>query len=203
MLGCNLPEADVATRYFLKVCRYTAAGQYMDIRLPHQPLAELSIYNALRVAYLKTALYGFTAPLVCGAMLSGSAPEIINKLERFGRYVGTAYQLRDDLLGLYGQSSVVGKPTDSDRRRASVPSRCWPPTCAPRPRPARRWRRSASPAPRTRRCCSAPASWWSSTAGVPPPSASSSAPPTPPRASCRPCPRPAVSSRCCEICCRC
>ncbi|OJH41757.1 farnesyltranstransferase [Cystobacter ferrugineus] len=114
MLGCNLPEADVATRYFLKVCRYTAAGQYMDIRLPHQPLAELSIYNALRVAYLKTALYGFTAPLVCGAMLSGSAPEIINKLERFGRYVGTAYQLRDDLLGLYGQSSVVGKPTDSD-----------------------------------------------------------------------------------------
>lgn len=114
MLGCNLPDADVATRYFLKVCRYTAAGQYMDIRLPHQPLAELSIYNALRVAYLKTALYGFTAPLVCGAMLSGGDPELINKLERFGRYVGTAYQLRDDLLGLYGQSSVVGKPTDSD-----------------------------------------------------------------------------------------
>lgn len=114
MLGCNLPEADVATRYFLKVCRYTAAGQYMDIRLPHQPLSELSIYHSLRVAYLKTALYGFTAPLVCGAMLSGATPEIINKLERFGRYVGTAYQLRDDLLGLYGQSSVVGKPTDSD-----------------------------------------------------------------------------------------
>ena len=114
MLGCNLPDADVATRYFLKVCRYTAAGQYMDIRLPYQPLAELSIYHALRVAYLKTALYGFTAPLVCGAMLAGADPELINKLERFGRYVGTAYQLRDDLLGLYGQASVVGKPTDSD-----------------------------------------------------------------------------------------
>ncbi len=114
MLGCGLPNAGKATRYFLKVCRHTAVGQYMDIRLPHQPLAELSVFQSRRVAFLKTALYGFTAPLVCGAQLAGADAELIKKLERFGRCVGTAYQLRDDLLGLYGQSSVVGKPTDSD-----------------------------------------------------------------------------------------
>jgi geranylgeranyl diphosphate synthase type I len=114
MLGCGLPGAHEATRYFLQVCRHTAAGQYMDIHMTHHPLQRTRLRQVLRVARLKTALYGFTAPLVCGAKLAGAQPELLRRLERLGRYAGTAYQLRDDLLGLYGKAAVCGKPTDSD-----------------------------------------------------------------------------------------
>jgi geranylgeranyl diphosphate synthase, type I len=114
MLGCGQPGTARAVNYFLKVCRHTAAGQYMDICLSHVPLAEVSLSQVLRVAYLKTALYGFSAPLACGALLAGAGPELVASLERLGRHLGTAYQLQDDLLGLYGDTVVCGKPTDAD-----------------------------------------------------------------------------------------
>jgi geranylgeranyl diphosphate synthase type I len=66
------------------------------------------------VAYLKTARYGFCAPLVCGAMLAGASQELCEGLEHVGRHVGRAYQLRDDLIGLFGDTRVAGKPSDGD-----------------------------------------------------------------------------------------
>jgi geranylgeranyl diphosphate synthase type I len=114
MLTCNLPQAQRATSYFLKVCRHTAAGQFLDIKFSRAPLAEISLFQSLKVAYLKTALYGFSAPLVCGAMLAKADQKVIDALDKLGRQVGLAYQLQDDLIGLYGQVSDAGKSTSSD-----------------------------------------------------------------------------------------
>lgn len=114
MLTCNLEGASQAVSYFLRVCRHTAAGQYLDIKFSHAPLAEISLFQSLKVAYLKTALYGFSAPLVCGAMLANADEKLVDALDRLGRHVGLAYQLQDDLIGLYGQVSEAGKSTSSD-----------------------------------------------------------------------------------------
>ena len=114
MLTCNLPQAQRATSYFLKICRHTAAGQFLDIKFSRARLSEISLFQSLNVAYLKTALYGFSAPLVCGAMLAKADPEVVEALDKLGRYVGRAYQLQDDLIGLYGQVSDAGKSTSSD-----------------------------------------------------------------------------------------
>jgi geranylgeranyl diphosphate synthase type I len=96
------------------VCRHTAAGQYLDLELSRAPLSEVRLVQTLRVARLKTARYGFCAPLVCGAMLGGGSPELFEGLEHVGRHVGLAYQLRDDLIGLFGDTRVAGKPADGD-----------------------------------------------------------------------------------------
>ncbi|MBZ4397948.1 polyprenyl synthetase family protein [Myxococcus sp. MISCRS1] len=114
MLESGLPGVARVVRYYLSVCRHTAAGQYLDLALGGAPLSQVSLFQTLRVAYLKTARYGFCAPLVCGAMLGGASPELVAGLERVGRQVGLAYQLKDDLIGLFGDSSVAGKAADGD-----------------------------------------------------------------------------------------
>jgi geranylgeranyl diphosphate synthase type I len=114
MLSSGLAGAATASLYYLGVCRHTAAGQYLDLELSRAPLSEVTLFQTLRVAHLKTARYGFCAPLVCGAMLAGADAELCGALERVGRHVGLAFQLRDDLLGLFGDESVAGKAADGD-----------------------------------------------------------------------------------------
>jgi len=114
LLSSELRGAAEASRYYLGVCRHTAAGQYLDLELSRTPLSEVTLFQALRVAHLKTARYGFSAPLVCGAMLAGGDVELCEALERVGRHVGLAFQLRDDLIGLFGDERVAGKAADGD-----------------------------------------------------------------------------------------
>jgi geranylgeranyl diphosphate synthase, type I len=114
MLESGMQGASRVARYYLGVCRHTAAGQYLDLDLSRVPLAEVTLWRTLRVAHLKTARYGFSAPLVCGAMLGGADAALQEGLERVGRSVGLAYQLRDDLIGLFGDSVVAGKASDGD-----------------------------------------------------------------------------------------
>jgi geranylgeranyl diphosphate synthase, type I len=114
MLACGLARATRAVQYYLAICRQTAAGQYLDIALERTPLADVTLAQTLRVARLKTARYGFVAPLVCGAMLAGAPEPLLRQLERVGRHMGLAYQLRDDVLGLFGDTQVCGKCAEGD-----------------------------------------------------------------------------------------
>lgn len=92
----------------------TAHGQLLDLltdwRDPRGPAA------ALAIAQRKTARYSVTGPLVVGALLGGGDERLCRALVRFGRPLGVAFQLRDDLLGLYGEEDVMGKSPLSDLR---------------------------------------------------------------------------------------
>ena len=114
MLESNLPRASEAVRYLLAVCRHTAAGQHLDLELSRAPLSKVTLFQALKVAQLKTARYGFVAPLVCGALLGSADGELLASLERVGRHAGVAFQLRDDLLGLFGDDQDIGKSGGAD-----------------------------------------------------------------------------------------
>lgn len=114
MLESGAPHAADAVTWLLASCRLTAAGQYLDLSLARTPIDEVRPSQILRVAQLKTARYGFVAPLVCGAMLGGGDTSLLRSLERVGRNAGLAYQLRDDLLGLFGDPSRSGKAGDGD-----------------------------------------------------------------------------------------
>lgn len=114
MLTSGASRAADATRYLLGICRHTAVGQYLDLSHAGTPLSELTLWDTMRVAHLKTARYGFVAPLVCGAMLAGAPEPMIEALARAGRHAGLAFQLRDDLIGLFGDDSVAGKAGDGD-----------------------------------------------------------------------------------------
>ena len=66
------------------------------------------------IARYKTASYSFISPLLMGATFAGAPPTEIEALRNIGEAVGVAYQLQDDLLGMFGDSTVTGKSSTSD-----------------------------------------------------------------------------------------
>lgn len=114
MLESGHPASPKLARYTLEVCRHTAAGQYLDLALASAPLEQVTLFQALKVAQLKTARYGFVAPLVTGALLAGAPREVLETLGRVGRAAGVAFQLRDDLIGLFEDAQACGKPAGAD-----------------------------------------------------------------------------------------
>lgn len=114
MLSTQVAGAARATQYYLGICRHTAVGQYLDLSLASRPLSAVSPLEAIRVADLKTAKYSFGAPLACGAMLAGASEREASSLERMGRFAGLAFQFRDDLNGIFGETEAEGKPGEGD-----------------------------------------------------------------------------------------
>ncbi|SCK59000.1 polyprenyl synthetase family protein [Streptomyces sp. WMMB 322] len=92
----------------------TIAGQYLD--LYGQGTGVDSPEESLRVAYLKSGLYTVERPLHLGAAMAGADPDLIAALRRAGRSAGVAFQLRDDLLGVFGGPARTGKPAGDDIR---------------------------------------------------------------------------------------
>jgi geranylgeranyl diphosphate synthase type I len=90
-------------------------GQYLDLEVATQPFVKEQA--ARRVARLKSGQYSVEEPLLIGALLAGGSEELTKGLSRFGAPLGEAFQLRDDLLGSFGDARDLGKPVDSDIRR--------------------------------------------------------------------------------------
>jgi geranylgeranyl diphosphate synthase, type I len=70
----------------------------------------------LRVYRYKTGRYTFSLPLVAGAMLASADPAHIEALDQTGEHLGVVFQLKDDELGIFGNSEKSGKRADSDIR---------------------------------------------------------------------------------------
>ena len=70
--------------------------------------------QARDIAVLKTATYTVQAPLQVGAILAGAPPEVLRALDTYGIALGTAYQLRDDLIGAFGDDGIAGKSCSDD-----------------------------------------------------------------------------------------
>ena len=89
-------------------------GQYLDV--VEQARGGGSVDRALRVARFKSASYTVERPLQLGAALAGASNEVLDALSAYGRPLGEAFQLRDDLLGVYGDPAATGKPAGDDLR---------------------------------------------------------------------------------------
>ncbi|MBY8851507.1 polyprenyl synthetase family protein [Saccharothrix longispora] len=91
------------------------AGQYLDLVGTGRPSVD-PVRAAWRVARLKTARYTVELPLRIGAALAGGDAALVRACGAYGRPVGEAFQLRDDLLGMFGDPLVTGKPALDDLR---------------------------------------------------------------------------------------
>lgn len=89
-------------------------GQFLDIS--GEVRADESVESALRVNRFKTAAYTIERPLHLGAAMAGADSALIEAYRTFGTDIGIAFQLRDDLLGVFGDPDVTGKPSGDDLR---------------------------------------------------------------------------------------
>ncbi|MFL6238069.1 MAG: polyprenyl synthetase family protein [Actinomycetes bacterium] len=90
------------------------AGQYLDVL--EQARGGGSIDNAMRVVRYKSAKYTIERPLHIGGQLAGAPPAVLDAYTAYGLPLGEAFQLRDDLLGVYGDPHETGKPAGDDLR---------------------------------------------------------------------------------------
>jgi len=90
------------------------AGQYLDVH--EQSLATVDADRSLKVAKFKSGKYSIERPLHFGARLSHSNDETLRALSRYGIPIGEAFQLRDDILGVFGDPEQTGKPAGDDLR---------------------------------------------------------------------------------------
>jgi geranylgeranyl diphosphate synthase, type I len=118
-LQAKVPPAALvaARRHYDEMRIATIAGQYLDV-LSDAESDAWSIERALRVARLKTAGYTVTGPLLLGAALADGEPHgsVAGAYTIYGEAVGEAFQLRDDLLGVFGDPIITGKPAGEDLR---------------------------------------------------------------------------------------
>src|SRR5262249_31198043 len=89
-----------------------AVGQFAD--LVNHAGAFPTLAHVLDVSRRKSGNYTVRRPLEIGAVLAGCGPRTVALLGRYGAAVGEAFQLRDDVLGVFGVPAVTGKPAGSD-----------------------------------------------------------------------------------------
>ncbi|MGC4895297.1 polyprenyl synthetase family protein [Micromonospora sp. DT31] len=112
---CGLPDERLRRAHTLlaRMRSEVIAGEYLDVMAA---VGDGSVASALTVVRLKTARYTVTRPVQIGAALAGASPGQVAALAGYGDPLGDAFQLRDDLLGIFGDPAVTGKSNLDDLR---------------------------------------------------------------------------------------
>lgn len=109
--------ADLKIRAIDEWCKFvqqTGYGEGLDIDLTQRET--INEKTVLTIHALKTAQYTFVGPLKIGGILAGADEKQLKRFEGYGLPVGIAFQLQDDILGMFGNEEKTGKPVDDDIR---------------------------------------------------------------------------------------
>lgn len=118
--GIAAEQTLAALDLFTQTCLALTEGQHLDMGFEQR--TQVTVDEYLRMIQGKTAaLVG--ASVAIGALIGGAAPEQVAGLQRFGHAIGLAFQIQDDILGIWGDPVVTGKPAGNDilRRKKSLP----------------------------------------------------------------------------------
>jgi geranylgeranyl diphosphate synthase type I len=112
--SCGLPQDVVlqALEVFDTTRSEVIVGQFLDVSV--QARGDADIEQSMRVLRYKSAKYSVERPLHLGAALAGATTPTFEALTAYGLPLGEAFQLRDDLLGVFGDPEVTGKPAGDD-----------------------------------------------------------------------------------------
>ena len=110
--GLAADRVHEAENYFDATRSEVITGQFLDVSAQARGVSDVDA--AMRVLRFKSAKYTVERPLHVGAALAGGNASLQRELSAFGLPLGEAFQLRDDLLGVFGDPEVTGKPAGDD-----------------------------------------------------------------------------------------
>ena len=112
------PGLDRARPHLSAMRSEVTAGQFLAVSAQYGITGAASFADELdvarRVLEYKSASYSIRRPSLIGAALGGASDQLLGALAEFGSVIGRAFQLRDDVLGVYGDPAVTGKPHGGD-----------------------------------------------------------------------------------------
>ncbi|MFA9290696.1 MAG: polyprenyl synthetase family protein [Solirubrobacteraceae bacterium] len=103
---------------FLNVMIKTGIGEMLDIETPFFNSIQKSDIDAIH--FFKTAEYSIIGPLKLGAIMANATNDILLAIEKIGKSLGLAYQLKDDVLGVFSNAESIGKSTLSDIQEKKI-----------------------------------------------------------------------------------
>jgi geranylgeranyl diphosphate synthase, type I len=114
-----------ALRHFLQAAVYTGAGEFIELLSGAKEIDKTAKDDIYKIYDFKTAHYTFSVPLSTGAILGGAGSEEIKLITEYGIALGRAFQINDDLIGLFGNEQKIGKSTLSDLQEAKKTLPLW------------------------------------------------------------------------------
>jgi geranylgeranyl diphosphate synthase type I len=118
--GVPLERARAAFQAFDQTCLDLTRGQHLDMRFEDR--LDITVAEYFEMVRGKTAALIATATFL-GALLAGAADETVKQYCAFGNHLGVAFQIRDDILGIWGDQTLIGKSTSMDiqTRKKTLP----------------------------------------------------------------------------------
>ena len=119
------PRKEAAFRKLIQAALYTGSGEFIELLYGAKDIDEITRKDIYKIYDLKTADYTFATPLCMGALLGGAKKEQIDILFSLGIYLGRAFQIQDDIIGLFGKEGKIGKSNLTDLKEAKKTILIW------------------------------------------------------------------------------
>ncbi|MBU2257496.1 MAG: polyprenyl synthetase family protein, partial [Candidatus Omnitrophica bacterium] len=116
---------EAALKRFIEAAMHTGNGEFIELICGAKNIEKITKEEIFQVYDYKTACYTFAAPLSMGAILAGARKKESNRLFRYGIYLGRAFQIKDDILGMFGQVDQIGKSILTDLKEAKKTILIW------------------------------------------------------------------------------
>ena len=121
----DMPRKEKALKKFVEAAMYTGAGEFVELLCGIKNLDQIKKEEIMKVYDYKTAYYTFAYPLSIGSTLAGAGSKQIDKLFRCGAYLGRAFQIKDDVISLFGDEKQTGKSALTDLKEAKKTLVIW------------------------------------------------------------------------------
>jgi len=121
----NPQRKEAALKKFAEAAFYTGSGEFIELLAGLKGIDEITKEEIYKIYDLKTSNYTFAAPLSIGAVLAGAGNKEIRKLYDFGVYLGRAFQIKDDILGMFSSYKEIGKSTLTDLQESKKTILIW------------------------------------------------------------------------------
>jgi geranylgeranyl diphosphate synthase type I len=121
----NMKRKEAALRRLTEAAFYTGSGEFIELIYGLKSIDKITKDDIYKIYDLKTANYTFAYPLTIGATLAGAKKSQINALFKYGLYLGRAFQIKDDILGIFGAKKDTGKSNLTDLQEAKKTILIW------------------------------------------------------------------------------
>ncbi|MFA4992692.1 MAG: polyprenyl synthetase family protein [Candidatus Omnitrophota bacterium] len=121
----DLRRKEAALRKLISAALYTGSGEFIELLLGTKPIEKVTQEDIYKVYDYKTANYTFASPLTMGSTLAGTGAGQTEKLFSYGMFLGRAFQIRDDIIGTFGDEKITGKSSLTDIKEAKRTLLIW------------------------------------------------------------------------------
>ena len=121
----KVSRKEQALKKFIEATIYTASGEFIELLYGLENLEKIKKEHIYRIYDYKTAQYTFASPLATGAIFAGASKGQTDKLLKYGIFLGRAFQIKDDILGLFSEERKIGKSIFSDLQEAKKTILIW------------------------------------------------------------------------------